>query len=100
MLKTRERIITVAALAQKSHSTLANARKEPLIVLEDGLPVAYLISVELFDSLMAHISELENEELATNLSIAEKQFSQGAYKSLSEARAIVESAWQHAEQNG
>lgn len=100
MLSTRERIITVDDLIQQSHAALANARKEPLVVLEDGLPVAYLISVELFDSLMARISEWENEELATNLAVAEKQFAQGGYKSLAEVRTLVESAWQNAEQNG
>lgn len=100
MLKTRERIITVDDLSQESHAALQNAKKEPLIVLEDGLPVAYLISIELFDSLMAHINGLEMEELANNLIVAEKQFSQGAFKSLDEASAIAESAWENAEQNG
>ena len=93
MLTTYERIITVQDLAQKAHTALTNAQQEPLVVTENGRPAAYLISVELFDRLMAHLEIRNDEELKTAIALGEEQFAQGQYKTLDEAVAIVEAAW-------
>jgi prevent-host-death family protein len=94
MLRTHERIITTQELAKQVQKAMANAKREPLVVTEEGRPAAYLISVELFDSLIAHLEALEEAELVTNIAIGERQFARGAYKTLEDARAIAESTWQ------
>jgi prevent-host-death family protein len=97
MLKTAEKIITVEDLAQEVHRALSNAQREPLIVTENGRPTAYLVSVELFDNLIAQLEELENSELVNGIAIGEEQFARGAYKTLEEARTIAEKVWQDSE---
>jgi len=99
MLKTRERIITTQDLAQDVDSAISNAQREPLVVTESGRPAAYLISIELFDSLVAQLEALEEAELTTSIAAGEKQFAQGAYKTVAEARIIAEAAWQDQESN-
>ena len=93
MLKTRERIITVQDLVQDVDSAISNAQREPLVVTESGRPTAYLISVELFDALVAQLEALEEAELVTSIAVGEEQFARGAYKTAAEARAITEAAW-------
>jgi prevent-host-death family protein len=97
MLKTHERIVAAQDLAQQVETVLANAQQEPLIITEHGRPAAYLISVELFDRLMAELEALDNSELATNISAADKQFKEGTFKTLEEAEAIVEAFWRQLE---
>ncbi|MCI0397833.1 MAG: type II toxin-antitoxin system prevent-host-death family antitoxin [Chloroflexi bacterium] len=94
MLKTNERIITAEDLADQVHTAITNAQQEPLVVTEDGRPAAYLISVELFDTMLAQLETLEAAELVANLAAGEEQFARGAYKTLAEARTIAEAAWQ------
>lgn len=96
MLKTNERIITTQDLANSTAQALANARQEPLVVTENGRPTAYLVSVEMFDSLLSHMEALEKSELLAGLAQGEEQFKQEAFKTLDEARAIAETAWQAA----
>jgi prevent-host-death family protein len=84
MLKTHERIVAAQDLAQQVETVLANAQREPLIITEHGRPAAYLISVELFDKLMAELEALDHIELVTNIAAGEKQFDEGAYKALEE----------------
>lgn len=80
MLTTKEQIITAYDLSQQVSTALSNAQQEPLIVIENGHPSAYLISVELFDGLIARLEMLEQEELKTALTLAENQFTQGRTK--------------------
>ena len=94
MLTTHERIITSQKLAEQVHKSLVNAQQEPLIVTEEGTPTAYLISVDLFDKLLAHLNTLRDEELRSAIATSEQQFAQGAYKTLEEAEAILATAWQ------
>jgi prevent-host-death family protein len=97
MLKTHERIIPAQDLAQQVEVALANAQQEPLIITEHGRPAAYLISIELFDKLMAELDALDHAELVTNIAAGEKQFDEGAYKTLEEAEAIIEAFWNRPE---
>ncbi|MFZ0544483.1 MAG: type II toxin-antitoxin system prevent-host-death family antitoxin [Candidatus Promineifilaceae bacterium] len=94
MLKTTEKIITIEDLAQETHQAMSNAQREPLVVTENGRPTAYLISIELFDSLLAQLEALENKELVNGIAIGEDQFASGAYTTLEEARTILEKVWQ------
>jgi prevent-host-death family protein len=97
MLKTKEHIITAQDLAEATPQAIANAQQEPLVVTENGRPAAYLISVDMFDALLAHVETLEKSELLEGIAQGEAQFTQGAFKTLDEARAIAEAAWQTAE---
>lgn len=94
MLKTHERIITVQDLAKKTQKAVANAQQQPLVVTADGRPTAYLISVELFDALLAQLETADLNDLAASIAIGEQQFAQGAYKTLEEAVALAEATWQ------
>ena len=97
MLKTSEKIITVEDLAQEVRQAVSNAQREPLIVTENGHPTAYLISIELFDNLLAQIETLENAEIMNGISSGEEQYARGAYKTLEEAKSILREAWQNTE---
>lgn len=97
MLKTKERIITAQDLAVGTNKAIANAQQEPLVVTENGRPAAYLISVEMFDALLSRLETLETAELLEGIAQGEAQFKQGAFKTLDEARAIAEAAWQAVE---
>jgi prevent-host-death family protein len=97
MLKTHERIVAAQDLAKQVETVLANAQQEPVIITEHGRPAAYLISVELFDRLMAELEAIDSSELATNITAADKQFNEGAFKMLEEAEAIVEAFWNQSE---
>ena len=95
MLKTKERIITVQDLAEATTQAIANAQQEPLVVTENGRPAAYLISVDMFDALLAHLETIEKSELLTGIAQSEEQFQEGSFKTLDEARAIVEAMWSY-----
>ena len=97
MLKTHERIITAQDLAEGTPKALANAKKEPLVVTENGRPSVYMISVELFDALVGQLEAIENAELKAAVAAAEEQFANGAFKTLEEATALAEAAWQQQE---
>ncbi len=94
MLTTYERIITVEELAARAKKAVDNAQQEPLVVTENGRPSAYLISVELFDRLVAQLEAIEDAELKAYLAMGEQQFAQGAYKTLAQAAELAELAWQ------
>lgn len=94
MLTTHERIITVEELAARAKKAVDNAQQEPLVVTADGRPSAYLISVELFDRLVAQLEMIEDAEVKAYLSRGEQQFAQGAYKTLAQAAELDELAWQ------
>jgi hypothetical protein len=51
----------------------------------------------LFDKLMAELDALDHAELVTNIAAGEKQFDEGAYKTLEEAEAIIEAFWNRPE---
>ncbi len=93
MLKTRERIITAQELAESTQKAISNAQTEPLVVTENGRPAAYLISVDLFDSIMAQLASVDDAELRSHIETGEYQFAQGAYKTLAEAADLAEQAW-------
>ena len=92
MLKTRERIITTDDLVQDIQTALANAQREPLVVTENGRPAAYLVSVELFDAMINQLELLEEAELITAIKKGEQQFTEGNYKTLTEAKILTEHA--------
>jgi prevent-host-death family protein len=94
MLKTHQRIITVEDLAEEVRQAIINAQAEPLVVTENGRPTVYLISVDLFDTLVAQLELIEDAELKAYIAAGERQFAQGAYKTLTEATALAKSAWQ------
>ncbi len=94
MLTTYERIITVEELAARAKKAVDNAQQEPLVVTADGRPSAYLISVELFDRLVAQLEVIEDAELQAYLAMGERHFAQGAYKTLTQAAELAELAWQ------
>ena len=94
MLPTHERIITAEDLAKRTNKVLSNAQAEPLVVTENGRPAAYLISVELFDALVAQLAALDDAELRASIDVGEQQFKQGAYKTLDEATKLAEQSWQ------
>ncbi|MEW5987060.1 MAG: type II toxin-antitoxin system prevent-host-death family antitoxin [Chloroflexota bacterium] len=94
MLKTTERIITLADLQQDTDAALRNAQKQPLIITAGGRPAAYLLSVEMFDVLVEYLLETNQQDLARNVAEAEKQFDRGDYVNLADAIAIAEAAWQ------
>jgi prevent-host-death family protein len=94
MLKTKDRIITTQDLAEGTTQAIANAQQEPLVVTENGRPAAYLISVDMFDALLAHLETIEQSELLAGIAQGEEQFKKGAFKTLDKARAIAEAAWQ------
>jgi prevent-host-death family protein len=93
MLKTRERIITAQELAESTQKAISNAQSEPLVVTENGRPAAYLISVDLFDTIMSQLSSMDDAELRANIETSEYQFAQGAYKTLAEATDLAEQTW-------
>jgi PHD/YefM family antitoxin component YafN of YafNO toxin-antitoxin module len=64
-----------------------------VIVTENGRPAAYLISVELFDSLITQLEVLEEEKVIAGIAAGEEQFTRGEFKTLAEARAIAGKAW-------
>lgn len=97
MLTTRERIITAEDLAQGTDKALLNAQTEPLVVTENGRPTAYLISVELFDALVAQLGAMDDAELRDLIDAGEQQFAKGAYKTLVKAAALTEKSWQEHE---
>ncbi len=94
MLKTTERIITTEMLGRETATAVQNAQQEPLVITEAGQPAAYFISVALYDSLMAHLQQLEQSELLAGIEIGEQQFSQGQFKTLEEAAQLAEARWQ------
>jgi prevent-host-death family protein len=77
------------AMAKKA---VHNAQQEPLVVTENGRPSAYLISVELFDRLVAQLEVIEDAELQAYLAVGERQFTQGAYKTLTQAAELADLA--------
>ena len=93
MLKTRERIITAQELAESTQKAISNAQSEPLVVTENGRPAAYLISVDLFDTIMSQLSSMDDAELRADIETSEYQFAQGAYKTLAEAADLAEQTW-------
>ena len=97
MLNTNERIITVQDLAKDGSHVIANAKKEPLIITENGRPAVYMISVELFDALVNQLEMIEHAELKSYIAASEKQFSAGQYKTLEDATTLIEAAWKKLE---
>lgn len=71
-------------LAEEAGQAIINAQSEPLIVTENGRPKVYLISVDLFDSLVAQLELIEDAELRAYVAASERQFAQGAYKTLAD----------------
>ena len=94
MLKTAERIITMSDLQQTPDMIVQNAQQQPLVIIAEGRPAAYMLSVEMFDTLMERLLELEREELVSNIAEGEKQFDNGDYLTLKEAVAEAEIGWQ------
>jgi PHD/YefM family antitoxin component YafN of YafNO toxin-antitoxin module len=73
---------------------LQKAQQHPLIVIDEGRPKVYVLSVDAFDALMERLTELEEAELATNVAAGEQCFAHGEFVSLKEASAIIAAKWQ------
>lgn len=99
MLSTHERIITVQDLATNGANVVTNAKKEPLIVTENGRPAVYMISVELFDALVNQLELIEQAELKSFIATGEAQFASGDYKTLEDATQLIKTAWKNQEDN-
>ena len=93
MLKTKERIMTSQDLVEATAQAIVNAQPEPLVVTKDGRPAAYLISVDMFDALLAHLDTIEKSKLLAGIAQGKEQFNKGAFKTLDEARATVGAVW-------
>ena len=100
MLRTAERIVSVFDLQQNPDSVIQNARRQPIVVMAEGRPAVYIVSVEAFDELLERTLELERQELIANVATAERQFSTGDYLTLKETVQAAESRWQAQEQQG
>ncbi len=58
MLKTTERIIPLTDLQNDLAGVLRNAQKQPLVITTDGQPVVYMLSVTMFEELLADLADL------------------------------------------
>ena len=72
MLSTRERIITLSDLQQQPQKTIINSQQQPVIVTSDGIPAAYIVSVEQFDAMLERLKLLEENELIANIANQEE----------------------------
>jgi len=93
-MKTTEWIITAADLQADPTVVLRHAKERPLIVTEAGRPSVYVLSVEIFDAMLERLTELENQELTTNITQAEAQFAAEQFVPLQEAVSVLEEKWQ------
>lgn len=101
MLKTTDWILTVDDVTRDASAVLKNAKKQPLIVTENGRPSAYVLSVEIFDQMFGKLVAQEELQLTTNVTEGELQFDSGKFVTLKAALAAAESKWQVQEaQNG
>ena len=101
MLKTTDWIVTIEDVAQNITTVLKNAKKQPLIVTEDGRPSAYVLSVEIFDRMFGQLIQQEESQFSANVTEGERQFSKGEFVTLKAALAAAETKWQAQEaQNG
>jgi prevent-host-death family protein len=96
-MKTTEWIITKSDLQHHPNIVLNNAKQRPLIVTNEGRPSAYVLSVDMFDSLLERLLELEHAELGSNIATGERQFEAGSYLTLKDAVAVAEVKWQSQE---
>jgi len=92
-MKTTEWIITASDLQHNPQVVLNNAKQRPLIVTDEGRPKVYVLSVDMFDSIMERLVELEDLELSTNIAESETQFEAGNYLTLDDAVAAAEVKW-------
>lgn len=93
-MKTTDWIVTASDLQTNPSIVLENAKQRPLIVTDAGRPSVYVLSVEMFDTLIERLLELERIELVTNIADGERQFDTGQYVTLKEAVATAEAKWQ------
>lgn len=98
MLKTKERIITIADLGRDPDQALQNAQRAPIVVTADGKPAAYLVGTDTFDALIERLIELEREELSVNVQRGEQDFVKGNFSTLQEVIARAEARWQDQDQ--
>ena len=93
MLKTNERIIDGGALKESVDKVLENSQRQPIVILNNGKPKSIILGVEQFDSMLQEINQLERKLLELSIKIADAQFGKGRFKSLDEAKAILENEW-------
>ena len=93
-MKTTDWIVPVSDLQENLATIIKNAKQRPLVVTDEGRPSLYVLSVDLFDTLVERLSEMERAELEKNLAEGESQFATGASVTLKEALAAAEAKWQ------
>ena len=93
-VNTTEWAITATDLQTDLAAVLQKAQQHPLLILDEGKPQAYLVSVDTFDTWMEVLVEMEEAEFATNSALGEEQFSRGEFMRLADAQAFLETRWQ------
>lgn len=72
-MKTTDWIIPATDLQADPVAVLQKAQERPVIVTDEGRPKVYVLSVEAFDALLERLTQLEEAELAANVTIGEQQ---------------------------
>ena len=71
-VNTTEWAITATDLQTDLAAVLQKAQQHPLLILDEGKPQAYLVSVDTFDTWMEVLVEMEEAEFATNIALGEE----------------------------
>ncbi len=73
--------MTQTELQRNPRVVIQNAKDTPVAVTARGKPVAYVISVDMFDEIMQRVRQLEDQEFKLMMELAERQFAAGDYVS-------------------
>lgn len=93
-VNTSEWMITVTDLQTDLAAVLQKAQEQPLLILDQGEPQAYLVSIDTFDKWMETLAQAEDAELVANIALGEEQFRRGEFMTLTDAQALLETRWQ------
>jgi PHD/YefM family antitoxin component YafN of YafNO toxin-antitoxin module len=93
-MNANEWVISATDLQTDLVTVLQKAQQHPLLVLDDGKPQAYLVSVDAFDTWMEALAAMEEAEFAANIALGEDQFSRGEFMTLTDAQTLLETRWQ------
>lgn len=86
-------MITAIDLQTDLAAALQKAQLHPLLILDEGKPQAYLVSVDTFDTWMEMLAQVEDAELVANIALGEEQFRRGEFMRLADAQALLETRW-------
>jgi prevent-host-death family protein len=93
-MNTTEWVITATDLQTDLAAVLQKAQQHPLLILDEGKPQAYLVSVDTFDRWVETLTQAEDAELVANITLGEEQFRHGEFMTLTDAQALLETRWQ------